>query len=435
MGRSFEDLMNGRFDAAQADRVETPPASGVAGLQARLKDARESGDSNKAGEVLALVRKRREALSETGIVKPAEKKITYDVSQSVVPSAEEIRSIMTNNAARETTPRAAEAATIASPEVMKDVASEVNGWGAEPRSPGQFSPKKVAETDEAREMAESPEGPKNPPRELASVLMDKLEAHHAHLTSVLRGLPEQLRYHGQQSPYFGPAHSLFADQLETGGEAGLDKPDRESLREKRDLIASSQPNASKFELRRRARITEQNFAASSYTNESPVIPFANTPIRGVAAPTLTERSADSDGVAQSYIQDVPEDARVGKKSAALRGVYGEIDRADLDALKNVPAHIRALTVDLPTRLGKIKQQMKEVREDGVFKGDNPAVNHKAIMDIADSLSVINNSINSNIATGTKNAIKDTFDGRFKDHPYEIQELLWNKPPLKGIRTR
>jgi hypothetical protein len=384
-GRSFGDFIAGKIGKLEAEKaaVGVAPASQAEDLKAKLNEAKQSGDDAGAQQILGQIKQRRLTLSETGISKPTKgkRRVTVDVGASAIPSAAEIKELLTKTyAAPEATPKVTETTT-ATPEQMKDVAAEVTGWGAEPRNPGQWTPKKVAETPEAKEMEESPEGPSNPPKELASVLMDRLEAHHAHLTSVLKSLPDQLRWHAQQSPYFAPSHSLFADQLETNGEAGLDKPDRLALREKRDLIANSLPGGTKFEVRKRARVIDQNFAASTYGD-----------------------------VGTSYAQEVPKTSRDANKSAALKGIYGEIQRADIDSMLNVPAHIKALTVDLPSRLGKIKEQMNEIRENGVFQSDDPAVNHKAIMDIADSLSTINNSINSSIKTGTKNAIQDTFSG-------------------------
>jgi hypothetical protein len=395
MGRNLGDMMAGILGdiQTQKDSVDVTPASKASDLEERLKGARAAGDTDTAAAVLKEIQKRRSALSETGITAATPKKrSTVDITKSVTPSMSEIMKMIQPGAPKAEKSTELQGVT-ATREQMRDITGEVNGWGAEPSSPGQWGKKKVAETDEAKQMEASPEGPANSDPELASSLMDKLEAHHSYLTNLLKGLPEQLRAHAQHSPYFGPAHSLFADQLDTRGEASFDKPDRLSLREKRDMIENSIPSGSKHLLRKRAAVLAQNFAAMTY----------RTPVEGVSG------LSQPDDAARSYIQDVPGTGREGRKAEALSEINKQISAADF-AAKDAPAHIRALTVDLPVRLAQLKSKMNDIRQGGSFLSDNSAVNHKAIMDIADSLSTINNSINSNIATGTKAAINQTFAG-------------------------
>lgn len=420
MGRSFGDLIAGAMgkieDAKNVTDVAAP--SQAPGLAAELEAAKSSGDKDEVTSVINRVAQRRQSLSE-GLVKPTKKKksVAVDINASVLPSAAELAAAFSGGTARskpaeDTTPK-----VFASQAQMQDVAAEINNGAGEATRPGQYSPTQVKETPEAKEMEASPEGPTNPPVELASYLMDRLESHHAHLTHVLKTLPDQLRAHGDQSPYFGPAHHLFADKLQTDGEAGLDKPDRLALREKRDLIASSPVGGSNYEIKKRNAILDQNYAAMTYS--------------------------DAPSVKSSYIQDVPSGGPIADKSLARRGAallntYGEISSADSTAMQNVPAHIKALTVGLPSRLGALKVAMDEARSNGTFANDDPSKNHKAIMDFADSLNQINNSINSSIASGTRSAIKDTFSGtgmkvlpeRFKNffgtniHKGVLKHLKW-----------
>lgn len=423
MGRSLSEMLLGALEKnkREVESTNTKDPSSVPYFQRQLAEAKEAGDTDKAGQVIAQVRQRRRSLLETGIKQeeaPAAQK--EERSASVLPSAAEMAEM------KESLRRGTEAPTTAvvpiikaSKEQMDDMGAEIRGWAGQPSYPGHFGKNAVAETSEAKEMDESPDGPKDPPANLPSVLMDKLEAHHAHLTNVLRTLPAAIRSHAAHSGYFSPAHELFAQQLETGGAASFEKSDRDSLREKRDLIAGSQPNASKFEIRRRGRMAEQNdaivrqnVAATSYGDQAPVVPFARPLAPGVAAPAITRRTEDSNNVVQSYMQDtleVPENARAENQRRALSDIDTRIADAD-KAARNVPSHIASLTVHLPKALADLKAKMNSIRENGTFVNDDPSVNHKAVMDIADGLSTINNSINSSIKTGTKNAIKETFAG-------------------------
>lgn len=389
MGRNLGDMMAGMLGKVEAEKATavTPPPSQAERLGEQLKAARESGDTEAASSVLFNIARRRKALSETGIIKEdkPKRRATASGNVSVVPnlSVDEIRRLLTPKTGASAS---SSIPTInASKEQMRDIANEVTGWGSEPSSPGQWTPKTLENTDEVKEMAASPEGPKTPPSQLASVLMDKLEAHHAHLTQLLKTLPENLRSHAQHSPYFGPAHDHFANQLESrGAVSSFDKSDRDALREKRELIERSPLGGSKFEIRRRNAMIDQNFAATTY---------------GEAG--------------RSYIQDVPAGPTtldsIARRKEALSNINEQIKQADA-AGRNAPAHIQSLTVDLPSRLAALKNEMNEIRENGVFQTDDPGINHKAILDIADKLSTINNSINSSIMAGTKSAINDTFSG-------------------------
>ena len=398
-GRSLTELMTGILGQVAAGKAaaQAKPASEAADLEAKLREARTSGDDEAAQQVLGQITARRESLKEAGIKQPEPKKgrrrtsVGSSSGASIFPqmSAEEVADLLAGKGKYEKVTTTGTPTINATTDQMRDISAEVNGWGAAPTSPGQWTPKTLAETSEVKEMEASPDGPKNAPASLASELMDRLEAHHAALTSFLKNLPDQLRAHAQHSPYFGPAHEHFAKQLEVGKTQGettsFGKSDREALREKRDLIENSEPSGSKFELRKRNAILDQNFAAMTY---------------GEAG--------------RSYIQDVPVTGPIMEKSlkrkgTALESINKQITEADR-AARVLPSHIKSLTIDLPSRLGQLKEKMNDIRENGVFQTDDPGVNHKAIMDIADSLSTINNSINSSIMAGTKAAIDDTFKG-------------------------
>lgn len=379
MTRSINDLMTGILGQVEARKAaaSVPPVSQSEDLKKQLEEAKTSGNSTSVDIALKNIKDRREELSKTGLVPGVRRK-----RRSVVPSPQRVNELLTARvAAKSPTP-----IINATRDQMRDIQGEIDTWGTSPSSPGQWSPKKLAETTEVREMEASPDGPVNAPANLASVLMDKLEAHHSTLTRLLKGLPDQLRAHAQHSPYFGPAHDHFANQLESRGEVtSFGKSDRESLREKRDLIQQSQIGGSKFEIKKRNAVLDQNFAAMTYGESG-----------------------------SSYIQDVPlgivGEKSLARRKTALSTVNSQIESADLNAMQNVPAHIKSLTVGLPARLGVLKAKMQEIRENGEFKNPDPSVNHKAIMDIADELSTINNSINSSIMAGSKSAISDTFKG-------------------------
>jgi hypothetical protein len=382
MGRSISDLMTGILGQVEAQKAaaSVPPPSASEGLKQQLDEAKASGNTTAVSIALGNIKEKREELMKTGLVTGVKRR-----KRSVVPSPDRIKEMLSARASA--SPASATPIINASREQMRDIQGEINSWGATPSSPGQWAPTRLAETTEAQEMAASPDGPSNPPANLTSTLMDKLEAHHGTLTRLLKGLPDQLRAHAQHSPYFGPAHNHFANQLESRGEVtSFRKSDRESLREKRDLIQESPIGGSKFEIKKRNAILDQNFAAMTYGDSG-----------------------------ASYTQDVPAGGPVAERSLARRGaalnaINKQISDADLNAMQNVPAHVKALTVDLPARLAALKGKMQDIRENGSFKTDDPSVNHKAVMDIADELSTINNSINSSIMAGSKSAIADTFKG-------------------------
>jgi hypothetical protein len=354
MGRSIADLMTGILGQVEARKASAaqPPASQAEDLKQKLETARAAGDTDAASAVLDNITKRREELLKTGLVTETAPKRGRRVRTSVVPSNQEIKDMLTAKAAKLSSPSLP---TInATREQMRDIQGEIDSWGGAPTSPGQWTPTTLAETKEAKEIAASPEGPETPPANLASVLMDKLEAHHADLTRLLKNLPDQLRAHAQHSPYFGPAHDHFANQLESRGEVtSFGQSDRDALREKRDLIEQSEPTGSKHEIRQRNAILERNYAAMTY---------------GEAG--------------SSYIQDVPAGPIMQKslerKASALKDINAQISAEDVTSMKNVPSHIQALTVGLPARLGALKAKMNEIRENGTFKTDDPKVNHKAV---------------------------------------------------------
>ena len=418
-GRSLTELMTGILGQVAAGKAaaQAKPASEAADLEAKLKEARTSGDDEAAQQVLGQITARRESLKEAGIKQPEPKKgrrrtsVGSSSGDSIFPqmSAEEVADLLAGKGKYEKVTTTGTPTITATTDQMRDISAEVNGWGAAPTSPGQWTPKTLAETSEVKEMEASPDGPKNAPASLASELMDRLEAHHAALTSFLKNLPDQLRAHAQHSPYFGPAHEHFAKQLEVGKTQGeittFGKSDREALREKRDLIAASIPGGSVHGIRSAAM--DQNLAGLTYRT-----PLDNTIIKGFELPSVVGNYTDIPTTSELQQQlriATRRPGRAAKKQEALASIDTQIAEADR-AARALPSHIKSLTIDLPSRLGQLKEKMNDIRENGVFQTDDPGVNHKAIMDIADSLSTINNSINSSIMAGTKAAIDDTFKG-------------------------
>lgn len=409
-GRNLGDMIAGAM--GQAERTGTKIANKSSELKDELTKARESGDEEAAGRILDTIKERREALAKEGGVKSTQpkkkRKVYVGSSKTELPSMQDLLDLAKEQKERsEPKPTTLPATNLST---IQDIADEVQGWGSEPSNPGQWGKERWSKTDEAMEMEASPDGPKNPGPELASQLMDVLTAHHNYLHQFLKTLPDAVRAHAHGSPYFSPAHELFARQLETQSQQTFGKSDREALREKRDAIEASIPGGATRSMRRRGILgiakLDQNLAAMSY--RTPVHPM----IKGIEEPQT------------SYTSDVDWNSAVKnweqRKSEATKSIYGEIEKADLAGMR-APRYVSALTVGLPRRLALLKAKMDDLRPNGVFATDDPSVNHKAIMDIAEEMGQINSSINTSLAEGTRSAIKETY----KNTGFSLQNKFKN----------
>ena len=287
--------------------------------------------------------------------------------------------------------------SIAESKKAKSIKDEAETWGAKATHVGQASEKDLAELPEAKEMAESPDGPKTAEPNLASALFDKLEAHHAHLTSVLKNLPALLRAHGAGTIHFGAVHDHAATLLENGGVADNIEPEFHKLRAQRDeLLNDPQRQADAAELRKLSQERELDDPANDKDYWTDAKKSKQLERRSARRDRIDELTSKLALRRVGSTADTEKAKEIGRKMTLLarQGRTG------------VPKHIQELTVNIPSDLAALKQKMEKIRSGGAFLDDDPSVNHPKIDEFADRLNSINKSINANIKNTVKFAAED-----------------------------